>query len=171
VQPSATSDRALVKRLGQQFESARRLFIFPAIPIQTKSRRCWCRGLCQQYVSSRLCPKASSLALACYKCLQDTAGGGASSSVDRLTDVPEFRRVWHRRKGFARVPRRRRCVLGTSPVRCSANFACVVFSEVRAAPIQHLSPAHSEYMLYLLHNGVGTPYFTSSVHPTWCGAG
>jgi hypothetical protein len=51
--------------------------------------------------------KASSLALVCYKCLQGTAGGvGASSSVDCLSDVPEFRRVRHRRKSFARVPSR-----------------------------------------------------------------
>jgi hypothetical protein len=52
-------------------------------------------------------PKVSSLALAYFKCLQGTAGGvGESSSVDRLTDVPEFRRMRHRRKTFARVPRR-----------------------------------------------------------------
>jgi hypothetical protein len=52
-------------------------------------------------------PKASSPALACYECVQGTAGGvGGSSSVDRLTDVPEFRQVRHRRKSFARVPRR-----------------------------------------------------------------
>ncbi len=50
-------------------------------------------------------PKASPLALACYKCVQGTAGGvGESSSVDCLTDVPEFRQVRHRRKSFARVP-------------------------------------------------------------------
>ena len=35
-------------------------------------------------------PKASSSALACYKWLQGTAVGvGESSSIDRLTDVPE----------------------------------------------------------------------------------
>ncbi len=57
-------------------------------------------------------PKASPLALACYKCVQGTAGGvGESSSVDCLTDVPEFRQVRHRRKSFARVPRRK--TLGT----------------------------------------------------------
>jgi hypothetical protein len=50
--------------------------------------------------------KASSLALARYKWLQGTAGGvGESSSVDCLTDVPEFRQVRHRRKSFTRVPR------------------------------------------------------------------
>src|SRR5215203_5062215 len=33
------------------------------------------------------------------------AGGvGGSSGMDRLTDVPGFRRVWHRRKSSARVP-------------------------------------------------------------------
>jgi hypothetical protein len=50
-------------------------------------------------------PKASS-ALACYEWLQGTAGGvGESSGIDRLTDVPEFGRVLHRRKRFARVAR------------------------------------------------------------------
>jgi len=35
-----------------------------------------------------------------------TAGGvGKSSNVEWLTDVPEFRRVRHLRKTFARVPR------------------------------------------------------------------
>ncbi len=49
-------------------------------------------------------PKASSSALACYKWLQGTAGGvGESSGIDRLTDVPGFRRVRHRRKSFAQV--------------------------------------------------------------------
>jgi hypothetical protein len=52
-------------------------------------------------------PKASSLALACYKRVRSTAcGAGESSSVDRLTDVREFRQVRHRRKSFARVSRR-----------------------------------------------------------------
>jgi hypothetical protein len=42
-------------------------------------------------------PKASSLALACYKWLQGTAGGvGGSSCIDRLADVPEFGRMPHR---------------------------------------------------------------------------
>jgi hypothetical protein len=51
-------------------------------------------------------PKVSSRALACYKWLQGTAGGvGESSGIDRLTDVPEFGRVRHRRNSFARVPR------------------------------------------------------------------
>ena len=68
------------------------------------------RALIEDYGSSRAAvdhPKASSLALACYKCVQGTAGSvGESSSVDPLTDVPEFRQVRHRRKSFARVPRR-----------------------------------------------------------------
>jgi len=42
---------------------------------------------------------------------------------------------------------------------------------LRYAPAQPLSPAHSEYMLYLLHNGVGTSSHSPSVHSTWCGAG
>ena len=51
-------------------------------------------------------PKASSLTLAFYKWLQGTAGGvGASSGIECLTDVLEVRRVRHRRKSFARVPR------------------------------------------------------------------
>jgi hypothetical protein len=53
-----------------------------------------------------LYPKASSLALARYKCVQSSAGGvGEPSSVDSLTDVAEFLQVWHCRKSFARVPR------------------------------------------------------------------
>jgi hypothetical protein len=58
-------------------------------------------GLCQQYVSSRL----SRTLVPCVGVLQvvaGTAGGvGESSGIERLTDVPEFRRVLHRRKTFA----------------------------------------------------------------------
>ena len=51
-------------------------------------------------------PKVSSRALAWYRWLQGTAGGvGESCGIDRLADVPEFGRVWHSRKSFARVPR------------------------------------------------------------------
>src|SRR5918992_1436957 len=68
-------------------------------------------GVYQQYVSSTSAvdfPRASSLALALYKWLQGTAGGVSDSSgIDRLTDVPGFQRVRHRRKSFARVPRSR----------------------------------------------------------------
>jgi hypothetical protein len=54
-------------------------------------------------------PKASSsLASAFYKWLQGTAGGvGEFSGTYRLTDVPKFRRVCHRRRSFIRVPRSR----------------------------------------------------------------
>jgi hypothetical protein len=46
--------------------------------------------------------KASSLALAFYKWLQGTAGdAGETSGIERLTDVPEFRQVRHRRNSFA----------------------------------------------------------------------
>ena len=59
-------------------------------------------------------PKASPLALACYEWLQGTAGGvGESSSVDCLTDVPEFRQVRYCRESFTRVPRT--TVLRSSP--------------------------------------------------------
>jgi hypothetical protein len=56
--------------------------------------------------SSRL----SESLVSCVGVLQVVAGHraggvGASSSVDRLTDVPEVRLVRHRRKSFARVPR------------------------------------------------------------------
>jgi hypothetical protein len=51
-------------------------------------------------------PKPRPSELACYKWLQGTAGGvGESSGIDWLADVPEFGRVPHRRKSFARVPR------------------------------------------------------------------
>jgi hypothetical protein len=43
-----------------------------------------------------------ALASAIYKWLQGPAGGvGKSSGIERLTDVPEFRRVRRRRKSFA----------------------------------------------------------------------
>jgi hypothetical protein len=121
VQRSTTTDRTLVKRLGQRFESPRRLFIFPANPIKTKSLQSLCRGLCQQYVSSRLYPNASSSALACYKWLHGTAvGAGESSGIHRLTDVPGVRGVWHRRKSFAQVPRSR--IPRSSAKRSSKKF-------------------------------------------------
>src|SRR5215207_8976588 len=53
-QTPATHELSLVMRLGQRFESARRLSIFPAKLVKTKSPRHEHRGLCQQYVSSRL---------------------------------------------------------------------------------------------------------------------
>jgi hypothetical protein len=52
-------------------------------------------------------PETSFLASVCCKWLQGIAGGvGGSSGIDRLTDVPGFRRVRHRPKSSARVPRR-----------------------------------------------------------------
>jgi hypothetical protein len=43
--------------------------------------------------------------LACYKLLQGTAGSiGESSGIDRLTDVPGFRRVRHRQKVSPKCP-------------------------------------------------------------------
>ena len=66
-------------------------------------------------------PKASYSALACYKWLQGTAGGvGESSGIDRLTDVPGFRRVRRRRQNFAQVPRSR--ILRSSAKRSSQKF-------------------------------------------------
>src|SRR3712207_6175450 len=66
---------------------------------------------CEQIVSRTSAvdsPRASSLALACYKWLRGTAGGAnESSGVDRLTDVSGFRPVRHRRNRFARVPRKK----------------------------------------------------------------
>src|SRR5215217_5696745 len=82
---------ALVMSRGKRFESARRLSFFRAKPVKRRKPRCTYRGLCQQYVSSKLYPKASSSALACYKWLQGTAGGvGEFSGIDRLTECPGF---------------------------------------------------------------------------------
>jgi hypothetical protein len=65
-----THSSKLVKRLGQRFESARRLFVLPANIVKVKSPRHEHRGLCQQYISSRLYPKASSiLSAACLPML------------------------------------------------------------------------------------------------------
>jgi hypothetical protein len=52
---------SLVAGAGRRFESARRLLVFPANKVKTKGTRCSCRRLCQQCVSSRLYPKASSI--------------------------------------------------------------------------------------------------------------
>jgi hypothetical protein len=89
----------------KRFESARRLLFLLANPVKTKSSRSSCRGLVSS-TSAVDFPKASSLALACYKWLRGTAGSvSESSGIDRLTDGSGFRRVRHRRKSFARVPR------------------------------------------------------------------
>jgi hypothetical protein len=83
------------------FESARRLSLLPANPVKRMGSDVSV-GSFISGTSAVEYPKASSLALACYKCGQGTAGGvGESSSVDRLTDVLEFRQVRHRRKRFA----------------------------------------------------------------------
>ena len=77
-------------------------------PVKTISLRCSYRGHCQQYVSSRLYPRASRPVLACYKCVRGTAGRvGESSSVDHPSDVPESRQARQCRKSFARVPRKK----------------------------------------------------------------
>jgi hypothetical protein len=84
-------------RLGQRFESARRLSFLPANPLKMEHTRYEHRG----FVSSTSAvdyPKASSRTLVCYKWLQGTAGGvGDSSGIDRLTDVAESGWVRHRR--------------------------------------------------------------------------
>ena len=96
----------LVPGAGQRFESARRLFVFPAKPAKTKGLRSSSRRLCQQYVSSRLSESLVPCICVLRAFAGHTAGGvGACSAVDSLTDVPEFRLVRHRRKSFTRVPR------------------------------------------------------------------
>jgi hypothetical protein len=90
---------------GKRFESARRLSFLPAKSVKTKSPRHEHRGLCQQYVSSRL-SRSLVLCIGLLRVVAGTAGSVCkSSSVECLTDVPEFWRVRHRRKTFARVPR------------------------------------------------------------------
>ncbi len=102
VQSAATPDRTLVKRLGQRFESARRLSTFTCKFHKNKMPPMVASGA----LSAVDYPKASSLALACYKWLQGTARGvGEPCGIDCLADVPEFGWVRHRRKSFARVPR------------------------------------------------------------------
>ena len=120
VQTPATPDRSLVmsRKAVRVRSSALR---FTCKSSKNEKPRCPCRGLCQQYVSSRLYPKASSSALACYKGLWGTAGGvGESSGIDPLSDVPRFRRVRYRRKSLVQVPRSR--ILRTSPLRRSPKF-------------------------------------------------
>jgi len=129
LEQARTCASKLVAGAGQRFESARRLYNFPAKPVKTENPRCSSRGHCQQYVSSRLYRKASSLALACYKWLQATAGGvGASSGMDHLSDVPGFRWVWHRRKGSPECREIEYCELRTNGVLGSS----------RKAPAPHL---------------------------------
>jgi hypothetical protein len=110
----------LVTGAGQRFESARRLSFCLQNPQKQETPDDRIGG----FVSSTSAvdfPKASYLALGCYKRLQGTEGGvGASSGVDPLTDMPEVRLVRHRRKNFARVPRRG--ILGTSPKRSSRKY-------------------------------------------------
>jgi hypothetical protein len=48
VQIPATRDASLVMRLGQRFESARRLFILPAKPIKREKPAIRCAGAWQQ---------------------------------------------------------------------------------------------------------------------------
>jgi hypothetical protein len=108
LQPLATHDRSLVKRVGQRFESARRLSIFPANPVKTQSLQVGDGG----FVSSTSAvdyPEAPSLASVCCKWLQGIAGGvGGSSGMERLTDAPGFRLVRHCPKSSARVPRKKK---------------------------------------------------------------
>jgi hypothetical protein len=116
---------------GKRFESARRLSDFPAKPVKTRSPRCSCRGLCQQYVSSRLYPKASSSVLACYKWLKGIAGGvGESSGIERLTDVPGFWRLRHTGRGCY-APALLLALIHPSAWKVnSANISKTEFSEV-----------------------------------------
>jgi hypothetical protein len=51
---------------GKRFESARRLFVFSCKLLKNEELRSGCRGLCQQYFSSRLYANASSMLLAAY---------------------------------------------------------------------------------------------------------
>jgi hypothetical protein len=92
----------------KRFESARRLSILPANPVKTESLRPKHRGLCQQYVSSRLLSQGFVLRVGVPQMVAGhRAGGvGGSSGMDHLTDVPKFRRVRRRRKCSARVPSR-----------------------------------------------------------------
>jgi hypothetical protein len=81
---------------GKRFESARRLFVFPANP-QKDKRLQWDDRRLGSIRAAVDYPKASSRALACYKWLQGKAVGvGESSGIDRLSDVPEFGWVPHR---------------------------------------------------------------------------
>src|SRR5215208_6144893 len=57
LQPPATTDRTLVMSRGKQFESARRIFVFPANTVKVQRFRHDHRGFCQEYVSSRLCTR------------------------------------------------------------------------------------------------------------------
>jgi hypothetical protein len=98
----------LEMRLGQRFESARRLSFFPFF-LQNSQKDTIPQWDDRRLGSSRAAvdyPKFSSRVLACYKWLQGRAGGvGESSGIDCLTDVPEFGSVRHHRKSFAWVPR------------------------------------------------------------------
>ena len=78
---------SLVAGAGQRFESARRLSIFPANTIKVKSLRHEHRGLRQQYVSSRVYPKASSMpSAACLFIL--LYGASRREGLRRCSDDP-----------------------------------------------------------------------------------
>src|SRR5215208_5642614 len=110
---------------------------FPANHLKTRSPRCSCRGLCQQYVSSRLYPNASSSELACYRWLQGTAGGvGELSGIERLTDVPGFWRLRHTGRGVA-APGPSRCAY--SPKCVEGKFCELLQNGVLRSSFSHLT--------------------------------
>ena len=98
LQPSASrcNARPITRSWSRKAVRVRSSALFFACKTRKNEKpRCSCWGALSAVDYS----KALSPGLASYKRLQCTASGvGQSSSIDRLTDVPEFRRVRHRRK-------------------------------------------------------------------------
>jgi hypothetical protein len=101
--------------------------------------------------------RGGAVKVACYEWLQGTAGGvGESSGINRLTDVPKFRRVRHRRRSFTRVLRSE--ILRSSPIKNSRKSA------PRIAPVQHLGASLDE--IGFLRGLSDLPWLPHSTHRT-----
>src|SRR5215212_11862228 len=99
VQLPATIDRTLVmSRSAVRVRSS--VPFLPAKPVKTEYLRPEHRGLCLQYVSSRLPSQGLVPRVGVVQMVAGHRAGGVGgpSGMDRLTDVPGFRRTRHPRK-------------------------------------------------------------------------
>ena len=141
---------------GKRFEFARRLFIF-ALDKPNTPQRSSSRSLTKRHSTSPIHHRGEAVNVACYEWSQGTAGGvGESSGINRLTDVPKFRRVRHRRSSFTRVPRSE--ILRSSPIKKSRKSA------PRIAPVQHLGASLDE--IGFLRGLSDLPWLPHSTHRT-----
>jgi hypothetical protein len=126
VQTPATPDLSLVMRLGQRFESARRLFIFALDKPNMRHRRSPGDGLGVS-LHPPIHHRGGATKVACYEWLQAAGGLGKSSNITRLADVPRFRRVRHRR-GSVTLSLRRRFSRKLASLQLSSQPRKIAFS-------------------------------------------